>query len=58
MGGARHKIDPKGLHDDVANAAAGVLVLASEQPGFNPGQRLRDNMKIQAAYKKLARSLA
>ena len=57
--GGKDKIDhPKGLHDDVANAAAGALVLAYQQPGFSPGQRLRDNIKMAEVYKKWARSVA
>jgi len=55
--GGRDKIDhPRGLHDDVANAAAGALVFAYQGMSYSPGQRLRDNMKLEQAYRRLARS--
>ena len=55
--GGRDKIDhPRGLHDDIANAAAGALVLAYQDAGVSPGQQLRDNMKIEAHFKRYARS--
>ena len=51
------KIDhPRGLHDDIANAAAGALVLAYQDAGVSPGQQLRDNLKIAAHFKRYARS--
>ena len=57
--GGRDRIDhPHGLHDDVANAVCGALVMCSREPAYDAGQRLRDNMKLEAAYKKLARSFA
>jgi hypothetical protein len=57
--GGRDKIDhPRGCHDDIANAVAGALVLAYDDVGVSPGQRLRDNLKIAAAYKRMARSFA
>jgi hypothetical protein len=41
--GGRDKIDhPRGLHDDISNAAAGALVLAYQDAGVSPGQQLRD----------------
>lgn len=59
VGGGRDRIDhPHGLHDDVANAVCGALVMCSREPAYDAGQRLRDNMKLEAAYKKLARSFA
>ena len=45
-------------YDDVANAAAGPLVLCRDEVTYSPAQRLRDNMKIEAVYKKWARSVA
>ena len=57
--GGRDKIDhPRGMHDDVANAVAGALVLAYEETGVSPAQRMRDNVKLAAAYKRMARSIA
>jgi hypothetical protein len=59
FGGGRDRVDhPKGLHDDVANAAAGALVLAHQQSGYSPAQRFQDTLKIEAFYKKQARSIA
>ena len=58
FGGGRDRVDhPKGLHDDVANAAAGALVLAHQQSGYSPAQRFRDNQKIAEHYKRLAKSI-
>jgi hypothetical protein len=55
--GGRDKIDhPRGLHDDVANAVAGALVLTYEEVGVSPAQRLKDNLKIAAHFKRYARS--
>jgi hypothetical protein len=57
--GGRDKVDhPRGAHDDVANAAAGALVVAYQDAGYSPGQQLRDNLKIAAFYKRYARSMA
>jgi hypothetical protein len=57
FGGGRDRVDhPKGLHDDVANAAAGALVMAHSHSGYSPAQRLQDTLKIEAHYKKQARS--
>ena len=58
FGGGRDRVDhPKGMHDDVANAAAGALVLGHQQSGLSPAQRLRDTLKIEAFYKRQARSI-
>jgi hypothetical protein len=57
--GGRDKVDhPRGGHDDIANAAAGALVLAYQELGYSPQQRWRDNLKIAAAYKRNARTIA
>ena len=45
-------------YDDVANAEAGALVLCRDEVTYSPAQRLRDNLKIEATYKKWARSVA
>src|SRR5262245_49522160 len=43
--GGRDRIDhPRGLHDDVANAAAGALVFAYQASGYSRQQRFRDNL--------------
>ena len=58
-GGGKDKVDhARGAHDDVANAAAGALVLCRDEVTYSPAQRLRDNLKLEAAYKRLARSVA
>ena len=58
-GGGKDKVDhARGAHDDVANAAAGALVLCRDEVTYSPAQRLRDNLKIEAAYKRMARSVA
>jgi len=57
--GGKDRIDhQKGGHDDLANAAAGALVLAYQELNYSPAQRLRDNVKLDAYYKKLARGVA
>jgi len=49
--GGKDRIDhPRGLHDDIANAAAGALVFAYQESGHSPQQRFRDNLKLEAAY--------
>jgi hypothetical protein len=59
FGGGRDRVDhPKGMHDDLANAAAGALVLAHQHSGYSPAQRFQDTLKIEAFYKKQARSIA
>ena len=58
-GGGRDRVDhPRGLHDDLANAAAGAIVLASQGAAYSTKQRLADNLKMETAYKKWARSVA
>jgi hypothetical protein len=58
FGGGRDRVDhAKGCHDDVANAAAGALVLAHQHSGYSPAQRFRDNQKIAEHYKRLAKSI-
>jgi hypothetical protein len=57
FGGGRDRVDhPKGCHDDVANAAAGALVLAHQQSGLSQAQRFGDSQKIAEHYKRLAKS--
>jgi hypothetical protein len=59
FGGGRDRVDhPKGCHDDVANAAAGALVVAHQQSGYSPAQRFRDTQAMAAAYKRFDRSIA
>ena len=56
--GGRDKVDhPRGSHDDIANAAAGALVLTYQDVGYSPEQRLRDNIKIASAYKRMAETI-
>ena len=58
-GGGKDKVDhQRGAHDDLANAAAGALVLCRDEVTYSPAQRLRDNMKIEAHFKRYARSVA
>jgi hypothetical protein len=58
-GGGKDKVDhARGSHDDVANAVAGALVLCRDEVTYSPAQRLKDNLKLEAAYKRLARSFA
>jgi hypothetical protein len=58
FGGGRDRVDhPKGMHDDVANAAPGALVLAHQHSGYSPAQRFRDTQKIAEHYKRLAKSI-
>jgi hypothetical protein len=51
---------PQGMHDDLANACAGAVVMAQQGSGYGQQQSFRDNMKMQAVYnsKKWARSVA
>jgi len=57
--GGRDRIDhPRGVHDDIANAAAGALVFAYEELNYSPGQQLRDNLKLADNYKRMSRALA
>ena len=56
--GSRDRVDhPRGMHDDVANAAAGAIVLAHLDTGVSPYQRQLDNEKLSAAYARMARSV-
>ena len=58
-GGGRDRVDhPKGSHDDLANAAAGALVLAHTAVGYSPAQRAKDNLMLAEAYKRFAKSVA
>ena len=58
-GGGKDKVDhARGAHDDLANAAAGALVLCRDEVTYSPAQRLKDNMKLDHFYKKPARSFA
>jgi hypothetical protein len=41
-----------------SNAVAGALVLCRDEVTYSPAQRLRDNLKLEVAYKRLARSVA
>ena len=55
----RDRVDhPKGMHDDVANAAAGALVMAHQGSTYSLQQSYRDNIKLASYYKKFARSVA
>jgi hypothetical protein len=57
--GGRDRIDhPRGLHDDIANAAAGALTLAYSGSSYSAQQSFKDNLKLIAAYKKWARAVA
>jgi hypothetical protein len=49
---------PVGMHDDLANAAAGAIVMAQQGSGYSQQQSFQDNMKMAAVYKKWARSVA
>ena len=58
-GAVKDKVDhPRGAHDDVANAAAGALVLCRDEVTYSPAQRLRDNQKMATVYAKWAWSVA
>jgi hypothetical protein len=41
---------------DLANAAAGVLVMAHQKSGYSLQQSFRDNQKITAHFNRYARS--
>jgi hypothetical protein len=57
--GSRDRVDhPRGMHDDVANAVAGAIVLAHLDSGISPYQRQRDNEKLREAYARFSRSVA
>ena len=46
----------RGGHDDVANAAAGALVLSSRGPYASAEQRAEQTRKIEAAMSRFVRS--
>jgi len=46
------------MHDDLANACAGAVVMAQQGSGYSQQQAFRDNLKLNAVYKKWARSVA
>jgi hypothetical protein len=46
------------MHDDRANAAAGAVVMAQQGSGYSQQQDFRDSLKLNAVYKKWARSVA
>ena len=55
----RDRVDhPKGMHDDLANAAAGALVMASQGSGYSFQQAWKDNLKMHAVHKKWAKAVA
>jgi hypothetical protein len=57
--GGRDRIDhPRGCHDDVANAAAGALVLAYQDSSYSQRQAFKDNLKMVETYKKWAKAVA
>ena len=47
-----------GMHDDLANACAGAIVVAHQGSSYTQQQAFRDNLKLNAVYKKWARSVA
>ena len=49
---------PVGMHDDLANACAGAIVMASQGSGYSAQQSFRDNQKMAQVYKRWARSVA
>jgi hypothetical protein len=46
----------RGGHDDVANAAAGALVLSSRGPYVSAEQRAEQTRRIEAAMSRFSRS--
>ena len=55
----RDRLDhPGGMHDDLANAAADAVVMAQSGSAYSQAQSFRDNLKLNAVYKKWARSVA
>jgi hypothetical protein len=55
----RKRVDhPVGMHDDLANACAGAVVMAQQGSGYSSQQAFKDNLKLAAAYKRFARSVA
>ena len=51
--GGKEKATIRGAHDDIANAAAGARVLCRDEVTYTPAQWLRQNVKLEAAYKRL-----
>jgi hypothetical protein len=49
---------PVGMHDDLANARAGAIVMAQQGSSYSQQQAWKDNLKLNAVYKKWARSVA
>ena len=49
---------PVGMHDDLANACAGAVVMAQQGSAYSSQQAWKDNLKLDAVYKKWARSVA
>jgi len=55
----RDRVDhPIGMHDDLANACAGAVVMAQQGSGCGQQQAFRDNLKLNAVYKKWAKAVA
>jgi len=46
------------MHDNLANACAGAIVMAQQGSGYSQQQAFRDNLKLNAVCKKWARSVA
>jgi hypothetical protein len=46
------------MHDDLANGCAGAIVMAHQGSSYSQQQAFRDNLKLNAVYKKWARSVA
>jgi hypothetical protein len=46
------------MHDDLANAAPGALVMASQGSSYSQQQAWKDNIKMAAVYKKWAKAVA
>jgi hypothetical protein len=46
------------MHDDLANACAGAIVVAQQGSGYSPQQSFRNNQKIAAHFKRYTRSYA
>jgi hypothetical protein len=57
--GGQDRIDhPRHGHDDIANAVAGALVHTYSGSSYSEAQRIKDNAKIAAVYKKWAKAVA
>ena len=46
------------MHDDLANACAGAVVMAHQGSSCSQQQALKDSLKLQAVYKKWAKAVA